>query len=106
MNPLTPLDGVTDTIIYMTIVVGMGEITEKNAAEFFARVELIQKLEGPTMVGPDGPCNLTLDDIEKRIGLHTNVAMDTWRQFSTRVMTNWHHKMVKRRNNAQKAVMR
>lgn len=112
VSPLTPRDGVTDTLIYMTAIVGMGEITKKNAAEFFMRVELMQALNGPMMSRFDEATQehvgnpITLQHVEAHIGMRTNVVTETWRKFSTRIMTNWHNDRVYRSNNAREAVVR
>lgn len=67
------LDGVTQTIIWATMAVGIGTITEANAPEFFARISIIEDMDGAWMIGPDGPVRFTYEDVVRHIGLKTNV---------------------------------
>tara|TARA_R100000963_G_C4617723_1_gene86156 strand:+ start:200 stop:619 length:420 start_codon:yes stop_codon:yes gene_type:complete len=70
---------VTDTLIWCTLFVGMGEITKKNAPQFYARVRFMEVMqEGPFLHdrGSDTlriPRPITLADVEAHIGLNTNV---------------------------------
>ena len=68
---------VTESIIFGTMAVGIGQITEKNACEFFSRINLVERLTGPFMTGPDGPYEITMIDIKNHIGLSTNVSPET-----------------------------
>ena len=69
---------IMDTLIKLTMVVGMGEITEKNKGEFYARVHLLDKVDGGFMSImtekglTDRP--ITPEDIERWVGLTTNVG--------------------------------
>lgn len=74
--------GKTDTLIWMTMAVGLGEITEKNYVEFYARVKFIEKLNGAMAHTKDGDYFFTIDDIKRRIGLETNVSQWTRKQFT------------------------
>lgn len=62
MNPLT------EGIIFMTMSTGIGEITEKDVVEFWARARVWDTMLG---VAPDA-C-VTLDQVRAHIGLKTNV---------------------------------
>ena len=69
---------VTDTLIWCTMFVGIGEITEKNAPQFYARVRLMEVLqEAPFLYDGEKdqrqPRPITLEDVENHIGLSTNV---------------------------------
>lgn len=70
--------GITETLIFATMGVGIGHITEKNEAEFYARVAVMERLYGPLLVATrdgkriDRP--IMPADIHKRIGLRTNAA--------------------------------
>lgn len=97
---------VTQTLIFMTVAVGMGSITAQNAPEFAARLDMLQKLDGPMMnrMSDDGEREtfpLTTGDVIAHIGLVTNVAIET--------RTKWLSRTVKRhmddvRHQAEKAV--
>jgi len=75
--------GVLDTLLYMTMIVGMGEITEKNYKQFFARLDFAQKVSGPFMWAVNQkskkPKNVlfTEEHIKRFIGLSTNVTYET-----------------------------
>lgn len=60
----------TDKIIWLTMVVGIPEIKEDNAEEFYKRVNLTERLFGGWFLNRD----IELEDIKARIGLKTNVA--------------------------------
>lgn len=81
---------ITNTIIWATMPVAMGSITESNWREFLFRIKVIEKLAGPFMnqaipnTDPpeDGKVDLvpvlfTPEMIKKRIGLYTNVSTET-----------------------------
>ena len=81
-QPTEERDAKITAIIHLTMIVGMGEITEGNAEEFFTRVSAYETLgsmlrdhdtERDVLV--DAP--LTLADIRALIGLHTNVFPKT-----------------------------
>jgi hypothetical protein len=77
-----------DMLIYCTMFVGMGEITEKNFVEFFTRVHLLEKVNGTFLKQFDGdklnPHEITLDDVRNMIGLKTNVSTETRAKFMKR----------------------
>jgi hypothetical protein len=62
----------TEAVIFLTLFVGMNEITEKNALEFACRVQLFETFAEPLLKGLDGPKPITLADIQRHIGLRTN----------------------------------
>lgn len=61
-----------DVFIWGCMFVGLGKITEKNAEEWQWRYEYASKLNGPYNTINGKAYIPTLDDIKKRIGLHTN----------------------------------
>jgi hypothetical protein len=65
---------ITNALIWATMGVGLGEITEKNAAEFYARVKLSEKLVGQMLNRGPEPYWITAEDVRKRVGLRTNVS--------------------------------
>jgi hypothetical protein len=79
MNP------VTHTLIYSTISVGLGSITDKNLDEFVARFRIIEKLHGP-LIWRDGKESLLTDEeITAHVGLYCNVSNETRAQWARRI---------------------
>lgn len=67
----------TEALIWFTMSVGIGDLSEKNAPEFWARVNLLQTLNGT----PEAH-RITAADIKQHIGMTTNV-------FTTEPRTKW-----------------
>jgi hypothetical protein len=73
------LNRVTDTLVWATMFVDLGEITEQNAPQFYARVHFLEIIQGGAFLydpGEDGKPEdryITLADVEAHIGLSTNV---------------------------------
>ena len=74
-NPEWPI---TNALIWATMEVDLGEITEKNAEEFYRRLFCMDVVYGQ-------PKRFTLRQVRDRIGLSTNVADRTKRQFDAKV---------------------
>ena len=70
---LKNMEPLTNQFIWLTMFVDIGEITEENAAQFYARVSLLEKLNGAFMWEEDTPYFITYEDVKKHIGLSTNV---------------------------------
>lgn len=72
MNPIT--HAITR---YVCMVIGMGEITEANVGEFWARVYAAEKVYGAFLQDVENDAivdhPLTYADIKRHIGLRTNV---------------------------------
>lgn len=86
----------TQTIIHLTMVVGMGEITEKNYKEFFRRIHFYERACGAFMQkcvkGENSQeenkiidVPFTIADVKRYIGLRTNVSKETEKQFVKRI---------------------
>jgi hypothetical protein len=58
----------TQSIIFSTMSVGMGEITEKNWLEFYARLNIVERLGGYNEITPQR--------LREHIGLRTNVTYE------------------------------
>jgi hypothetical protein len=67
----------TERIYFVTLVTDLGEITESNFGEFYARVKVYEAITGDNYI--------TLADIKRRIGLETNVSNRTSAQFLKRM---------------------
>ena len=68
---------VTMALVWHSLSTGIGSITEKNADEVYARIELCERLHGPTLRDKDGERPITPEDVRAHIGLHTNVGQTT-----------------------------
>ena len=75
MNP------VTETLIFMTIAVKLGAITEANADEFYARLKIIEKLDGPFLSRQGKPEYFTPEMVQTHIGLVCNVTNESTAKF-------------------------
>jgi hypothetical protein len=64
---------VTETIIFATMNTGIGEITEDNAAEFYARASLWESVFGAARGNDKGEILITPQEVRDHIGLTTNV---------------------------------
>ena len=87
------LSGVTHGLIFATMSVGIGSITEDNCGEFAARLNLVQRTHGAMLVGTDpetgkrGPVPITAEDVFAHIGLVCNVSYKTHAQFIKQQVT-------------------
>ena len=75
------LNPVTDVLIWICGAVGINEITEKNAIEFYNRLNVYERLRGSWLIDN----KLTQQDVYDHIGLHTNSGRMTRRQFLARL---------------------
>lgn len=71
------LDGVTHSLIFMTVGVGLGGITEKNWTEFYARLKLLERLDGPFLNRGEEKVEFTPEMVKRRVGLKANVTDET-----------------------------
>lgn len=80
---------ITQAIVFATMPVGIGHITEKNHEEFFRRLTEVERLAGAYITDWDGERLverlITLDDVRLRIGLRTNASPLTKRAFDASV---------------------
>jgi hypothetical protein len=91
----TGLNPVTHTLVWSTMIVGMGSITEQNAGKFYGRLYIYQKLfgglmqrakvDGDKVVGVEEVW-LTPAHVRLHIGLYTNV-------FPTEPDAKWRRRM-------------
>jgi hypothetical protein len=78
----------THAVIFETLVVGIGMITEKNAADFKARSDFWRKLDGME------DRLIPFEAITRRIGLYTNANSETAKGFVSRIAKAWHAEQV------------
>lgn len=76
-KPLFKLNPVTEAIIFSTMGVGIGRITEDNAGEFYARLFVTERVHGAMLVKQGEPQYLTDEDVRAHIGLTCNVAYES-----------------------------
>jgi hypothetical protein len=89
MNP------VTEALIFGTMSVGLGAITDKNVDEFAARFRIIEKIHGAMLYKPD-PDNegqivdwyLSDEDFIAHIGLSCNVTDESRSKWAQRIFNN------------------
>lgn len=74
-----------DTLALMTMAVGMYEITEANARDFYARVSFWEKVNGAQRYDDGTPVYLTPEDILRFIGLRTNASPMTEAKYRNHV---------------------
>lgn len=90
MNP------VAKSLIFVTMALGMGEITEANYKDFYKRLRFFEALHGPLLQyeGVEGAESLankrfTIHDIKAHIGLRTNVSFETESKWRKRTIDNF-----------------
>lgn len=66
--------GITETTIWMTMLLGLSGITEANVDEFVARSALYQAIDGPLLRMNGKSVYVTEEMIRRRVGLRTNVT--------------------------------
>lgn len=68
----------TEALIWLTMAVDIGKITEENAIEFYARVSLWENMFTPMLSSFEDHKKvyhkITPEDVKKHIGLSTNVS--------------------------------
>jgi hypothetical protein len=77
----------TELLIFTTISAGLGEITEKNVEEFYARMVVIHKLHDIGIVEDGIERMITPEEVRNHIGLTTNVGNETRAQWVRRNFT-------------------
>ena len=77
---------ITDALIWLTMSIGMPEITKKNHEAFFLRTQIHQKINGAFLRKRNGaPFYMTIEDVQKRIGLYTNADKFSKAVFKSRI---------------------
>lgn len=73
---------ITNALIWATMAVQMGDITENNYEEFYRRLHIIESKNGTFLNEPGGePYFITKAAIKRRIGFHTNAGTSSKRHF-------------------------
>jgi hypothetical protein len=88
---------ITNAIIWSTLAVDIGTITDQNLVEFAARVALVEKISGPFVRNGDGTDHpLTIEELRKHVGLGTNVTTRSFAEWSRLLMKQAHKDEVRR----------
>lgn len=82
MNP------VTEALIFGTMSIGIGRITDSNVDEVAARFRIIEKLHGAMLTKDGKESFLTDEDFIAHIGLKTNVGDETRSAWARRLFVN------------------
>jgi len=96
------IDPVTHTLIFATLATGLRGITKENAAKFWARISLYEKLYGAFLrdtneKGEPVDEPLTYQNVLDHIGLSTNVSDETDAKWAKRIVTdNYIHDTIRR----------
>ena len=86
-----------DLYVWGCLAVGIGEITKKNAKEWLARYAFYTNCLGAMYLTKGEPYIPSLEDVEKRIGLRTNVfPNETEAAFAKKVYQAWKRDNVRR----------
>jgi len=76
----------TGALIWASLLVGLPEITEKNAERWHRRVAAVEATNTAYRRGPDGePVYFTLEEVKAHVGLTTNVSRQTEAAFNSKV---------------------
>lgn len=85
----------TEAMIWLTMSVGIGKITESNASQFYSRVRFYETMFGSFLISFDENGKkhhpITPEDVVNHIGLHTNVSLESDASFKTRMFKNFMH---------------
>jgi hypothetical protein len=77
------LHPVTEALVFSTMSVMMGSITEKNWREFYSRVAMKEAALGASLINGDGsPAYITPEQVRAHIGLTTNVRTESAGKFN------------------------
>ena len=80
-NPPEPKDDhdrvLRDAIVWASIPAKMGEINSKNWQEFFCRAHYAELHTGAYRQGPAGPVFFQPEEVQRWIGLKTNVITES-----------------------------
>jgi hypothetical protein len=99
---------VTETLIFLTMPVGIGQITERNAGEFYARVHAWERVTMARRMNRDGETVfITPEQVFAHVGLSTNASsmtkigfaknlfkrleMDAKEKWDKRITVTWRH---------------
>jgi hypothetical protein len=85
LNPEGEPKQVTETLIWLTMTIGLEKITHQNWQDFYLRVYMYEKLFDPFLSTKEGMRPITPKDIQRHIGLKTNSGSISYTQFLKRI---------------------
>jgi hypothetical protein len=92
------VNAVTETLIWASMIIGVSDITEKNAEEFFFRITMRERLHGALRRDWSGenPVDVfvTWDEVKAHIGLGTNATNMTRAKFVKHTVNMFERDMV------------
>lgn len=68
--------GISHSLVWATVAVGIGNLDEKNLEEFYIRLKWLER-DGAFMKSKVGPIYFTLEMLRNRLGMHTNAGYET-----------------------------
>lgn len=80
--------GISHSLVWATLGVGIGNLNEENLEEFYIRLKYLER-DGAFMTSNGGPIYFTLDMLRKRIGLRTNAGYENrsaWKKRQSKYM--------------------
>lgn len=81
----------TESLLWLMMAIGIKEITKENYGEVFARVAVLESIDGAYLTSHNGngmaPVYYEPVDIYRRIGLATNVSDESFAKWSKRIMS-------------------
>jgi hypothetical protein len=83
-NTIERLTVTTQTLIFATMAVGLGTISEKNAEEFHRRLAWVER-GGAFRRSAEGDVPFTLDEVRAHVGMTTNVSDETKTKWNKRM---------------------
>jgi hypothetical protein len=89
----------TNTLIWASLLVGLPEITEKNAERWYKRLATVEAHNGAYRSRDGEDVLFTLDEVRAHIGLSTNVSTETDATFRAKVR-RWEREAAKRAERA------
>ena len=79
---------VTSALIWATLSVGFGSITDENADTFANRLLALQAISGGDILTDEGRIVVTREDVHRHIGMRTNVTTMRVGEFNKRLAQN------------------
>lgn len=83
----TRLTGLGEAMVWSLMSIGIGTISEGNVNEVFVRLHMMERTTGAMRQTANGPLMFSLDDVQKLVGLRTNVSTLTKAQFEKKLIT-------------------
>lgn len=68
------LNPITDALIWYTLLIDIGQLTEKTFEEFFARMVIYDALRSPFYYDGTQYRSITREELRQHIGLNTNAS--------------------------------